>query len=98
MNNKNWSNIKEEIEWESEFEPRLFESGSSFMYGTNIDWLGKAVETLSGKNLEQYFRDHITGPLGMDSTWFIPPEHLKHRIVNYYHKDKDTYKDKDIYK
>ena len=70
---------------------RLFEPGESFRYGTNIDWLGKAVETLSGKNLEQYFRDHITGPLGMDSTWFIPPEHLKHRIVNYYHKDKDTY-------
>ena len=70
---------------------RLFEPGESFRYGTNIDWLGKAVETLSGKNLEQYFRDHITGPLGMDSTWFIPPEHFKHRIVNYYHKDKDTY-------
>ena len=45
---------------------RLFEPGESFRYGTNIDWLGKAVETLSGKNLEQYFRDHITGPLGMD--------------------------------
>lgn len=28
---KNWQKIKKEIEWDSEYEPRLFESGSSFI-------------------------------------------------------------------
>lgn len=70
---------------------RIFPPGESFRYGTNIDWLGKVVEVLSGKSLEKYFRDHITEPLKMDSTWFNPPAHLNERIVDYYFKDKTKY-------
>jgi len=70
---------------------RLFRPGEGFRYGTNIDWLGKVVEVLSGKSLEEYFREHISGPLEMNSTWFNPPKHLNERVVDYYFKDKTKY-------
>ena len=87
---KNWQKIKKEIEWDSEYEPRLFESGSSFMYGTNIDWVGRLIEKVSGKNLEDYLREYVTGPLGMDSTWFNVPENLQPLIVGSLNRDRET--------
>ena len=48
--------------------PRKFEPGTQYTYGMNIDWLGLVVEKISGKKLEQYIEDHITGPLGMKRT------------------------------
>ncbi len=50
--------------------PLLFDPGQKWNYGINIDWVGKAVEKVSGQNLEAYFRDHIFGPLGMRDTGF----------------------------
>lgn len=73
--------------WEYEDKPRLFEAGTNWRYGTNTDWVGKIVEKISGKNLEQYFRNYITGPLQMDATWFNVPDNLKDRIVSYGVKD-----------
>ena len=48
--------------------PMLFDPGSRFEYGINLDWLGLVVEAVSGESLDAYFRTHITGPLGMDNT------------------------------
>ena len=87
---KNWQNIEKEIDWDSEYQPRLFESGSSFMYGTNIDWVGRLIEKVSGNNLENYLRENATGPLGMDSTWFNVPENLHHLIVGSLNRDRNT--------
>ena len=69
--------------WQYEDLPRMEEPGIVWRYGTSTDWVGKVVEKLSGKNLEDYFRDHITGPLGMHSTWFNVPKDLQHLIVSY---------------
>jgi methyl acetate hydrolase len=44
--------------------PLTFDPGEKWDYGINIDWVGKAVEKVSGQDLESYFRDHIFGPLG----------------------------------
>ena len=54
------------------------------MYGTNIDWVGKLIEKISGMNLEQYFRKNITGPLKMNSTWFNVPIELNEKCVTQY--------------
>ena len=35
----NWNQLKAEINWTENYQPRLFESGTSFMYETNIDWV-----------------------------------------------------------
>jgi CubicO group peptidase (beta-lactamase class C family) len=69
--------------WQFEDLPRMDKPGVVWRYGTSTDWVGKVVEKLSGKTLEDYFRDHITGPLGMHATWFNVPEDLQHLIVSY---------------
>ena len=45
--------------------------GTRWEYGIGIDWAGQAVERLSGLNLNEYFRQHIFGPLGMTDTVFL---------------------------
>ena len=85
-----WGNLKKEIGWTENYEPRLFESGTSYMYGTNIDWVGRLVEKISGMNLENYLRKYVTGPLEMNSTWFNVPENLEDLIVTSSYRDKNT--------
>jgi methyl acetate hydrolase len=48
--------------------PQLSDPGTRFEYGINIDWLGRVTEAVSGQPLDAYFRDNITGPLGMTNT------------------------------
>jgi methyl acetate hydrolase len=50
--------------------PLMFEPGTRWQYGTNIDWVGKIVEMVSGERLDVYFQKHILGPLGMSDTGF----------------------------
>lgn len=73
----------DKTDWNYEDLPRRFESGTQFLYGTNLDWVGKLVEKISGLSLEAYFRKNITGPLDMDRTWFNVPDSLQHEIVSY---------------
>ena len=63
--------------------PRVFEAGSGYLYGRGIGWAGKVVEDLSGQSLEAYFREHISGPLGLDRTWFNVPADLQDAIQPY---------------
>jgi methyl acetate hydrolase len=66
--------------------PLLFEPGTAWMYGTSVDWVGKLVEKLSGQNLDEYFRDHIFVPLGMNDTFYNVPESKQARIVTVHHR------------
>ncbi len=50
--------------------PLLHDPGERWTYGISIDFAGKLVEAVSGMTLEAYFREHITGPLGMADTAF----------------------------
>jgi methyl acetate hydrolase len=50
--------------------PMVADPGAQFVYGINIDWLGKVVETVAGQTLDVVIKDGITGPLGMDDTMF----------------------------
>ena len=61
--------------------PLLFEPGTQWIYGTSVDWLGRLVEKLSGKNLEEYFRERIFTPLGMSDTFYNVPEAKQARRV-----------------
>lgn len=51
--------------------PLMHEPGSAWVYGMNIDWVGKAIEKISGGTLEEYLRANILDPLGMKDTSFI---------------------------
>ena len=61
--------------------PLLFEPGTDWLYSTGIDWAGRIVESLSGKNLEVYFRDHIFGPLKMFETSYNQPDDRRGRMA-----------------
>ena len=61
--------------------PLLFDPGEQWLYSTGIDWGGRIVEMLSGKNLETYFRDHIFSPLGMVDTSYNLPEDRQRRLT-----------------
>ncbi len=62
--------------------PLLFEPGERWEYGISTDWVGQAVEAASGESLDLYFQNHITGPLGMANTVFLPtPEQGAGRAV-----------------
>ena len=47
-----------------------FDPGTKWEYGSSTAWLGRLVEAVSGRNLEQYFRDKILDPLAMSDTSF----------------------------
>ncbi|MFN7937046.1 MAG: serine hydrolase domain-containing protein [Bryobacteraceae bacterium] len=69
--------------------PLLFHPGERWQYGTNTDLMGKIVETVSGQNLEDYFRAHIFAPLGMKETAFLPAAAVQERIVSRYDRQAD---------
>jgi methyl acetate hydrolase len=66
--------------------PLLFEPGTQWIYGTSVDWLGRLVERLSGKNLEDYFRERIFTPLGMSDTFYNVPDVKQARLVTVHHR------------
>ncbi len=59
--------------------PLLFEPGMGWAYGGSLDNVGRMVEIASGQPLDRYFRDHITGPLGMNDTGFSLSEKQRAR-------------------
>ena len=56
--------------------PLNFQPGTQWEYspGTGFDTLGRVVEVLSGMNLEQFFKQRIFTPLGMNNTFFTVPQ------------------------
>ncbi|KAM0749527.1 beta-lactamase/transpeptidase-like protein [Meredithblackwellia eburnea MCA 4105] len=53
--------------------PLIHEPGSTWRYGFSNDWLALCVESVSGQELDQYFKDHIFKPLGItDMTFRLP--------------------------
>jgi methyl acetate hydrolase len=69
--------------------PLLFEPGDRWLYGTSTDWVGRLVERVSGKTLDEYFRERILGPLGMSDTFFNVPESKATRLVTVHRREAD---------
>ena len=59
--------------------PALFDPGERWMYGINLDLVGRMVEAASGQRLDDYFDEHTCGPLGMDSTAFRLSDEMQSR-------------------
>jgi CubicO group peptidase (beta-lactamase class C family) len=61
--------------------PLTFDPGDKWDYGINIDWIGKAVERVSGQKLGAYFRANLFEPLGMNDTVFKIGAAQRERLV-----------------
>lgn len=68
--------------------PLLHQPGERFTYGLNVDVLGYLVEVWSGETLDEYFRNHIFVPLGMNDTYFYIPESKAGRLVKVVTEDQ----------
>jgi CubicO group peptidase (beta-lactamase class C family) len=61
--------------------PLQYEPGTTWEYGHSTDVLGRVVEVVSGKPLDQYVSERILVPLGMSDTAFQVPRDKHDRIA-----------------
>jgi methyl acetate hydrolase len=69
--------------------PIMTDPGTRWEYGINIDFIGKAVEAVSGKRLDAYLRDHLFSPLGMNDTRFKITDAQRQRLVGMHARTPD---------
>ncbi len=59
----------------------LFDPGTRWNYGCNIDWVGKIVEAVRGKRLSEVMKERIFAPLDMTDIGFtLTPSMLARRV------------------
>ena len=69
--------------------PIMSDPGTRWEYGINIDFVGKAVEAVSGKRLDAYLRDNLFTPLGMSDTGFKITDNMRQRLVATHARGED---------
>src|SRR5262245_22335960 len=63
--------------------PLNFQPGTQWQYtgGVGFSILGRVVEIVSGMNLDQFFKQRIFTPLGMNNTFFTVPQNRNSDIA-----------------
>jgi methyl acetate hydrolase len=69
--------------------PIATDPGTRWEYGINIDFVGKAVEAVSGQRLDAYLRDNMLAPLGMSDTGFKITDSMRQRLVSMHARGED---------
>jgi CubicO group peptidase (beta-lactamase class C family) len=70
--------------------PLLFQPGAEWNYSHATDVVGRIVEVASGQALDEFFAEHILGPLGMvDTTFRVGPDKAA-RLATLYTPDPKT--------
>ena len=69
--------------------PLMFDPGDRWEYGISIDWVGRAIEAVSGQPLSVYFRDKIFAPLGMTDTEYAISSEQQSRLVQRHQRKAD---------
>ena len=70
--------------------PLLYQPGARWKYGRSSDVLGYLVEVISGKPLDQFFKERIFIPLKMNDTGYYVGKENLNRVTSVYRLDKDT--------
>lgn len=69
--------------------PLLFEPGTKWNYGTNIDWAGQVVEAIRGKRLGEVMAERVFAPLGMSDTAFSMTPSMSERRTEIHQRTDD---------
>jgi CubicO group peptidase (beta-lactamase class C family) len=64
--------------------PMDAQPGSQYVYGYATDILGVVIERASGLPLDQFLKDRIFTPLGMNDTYFFLPKEKASRLTKVY--------------
>lgn len=71
--------------------PLVFQPGQRWHYSVATDVCGHLVELISGRSFDEYLREEIFAPLGMEDTAFHVPEAKSDRLaVNYMRRPDKT--------
>jgi len=65
-----------------------FDPGTQWGYGIGIDWLGKVVEAVDGRRIDEFLRTEIFEPLGMHDTSCEVLDHMAPRLASVKVRDK----------
>ncbi|GMK56287.1 hypothetical protein CspeluHIS016_0301270 [Cutaneotrichosporon spelunceum] len=58
--------------------PLIFEPGQGWNYSLGLDWAGVLIERVTGQTLDEYFKQHIFGPINASTLTFAPtPKHYE---------------------
>jgi CubicO group peptidase (beta-lactamase class C family) len=68
--------------------PFVAQPGTAWVYGYNLDVLGCVIERASGKPLDEFIRERITKPLGLNDTYFFLPKDKRSRLAAVYTPDE----------
>ena len=69
--------------------PLVHQPGAVWDYSLSIDVLGRLIEVVSGKPLDQFFEERIIKPLGMVDTGFYVPQEKWDRLTTLYTLNAD---------
>ena len=68
--------------------PLGFDPGTEWSYHISTNMLGYMIERISGKTLQEYVKETVLEPLGMDETdWYYEPEALSRFVKAYNYVD-----------
>jgi len=69
--------------------PLASDPGTRWEYGINIDFVGKAIEAVSGETLDTYLHQNLFAPLGMTDTGFKLGPSQRERLVGMHARGAD---------
>lgn len=69
--------------------PLIFTPGSQWSYSIATDVCGYLVQKISNTSFDEYLKEQIFEPLGMDDTAFSVPENKAHRLAANYERNPD---------
>ncbi|MCH8812474.1 MAG: serine hydrolase [Gemmatimonadetes bacterium] len=64
--------------------PLMYQPGTAWHYSLSTDVLGRLVEVVSGQSFDEFLRERIFEPLGMDDTGFYVPASKRDRFARSY--------------
>lgn len=64
--------------------PLAIQPGSAWLYGINMDVLGRLIEVTTNQSFPDFLEENIFGPLGMQDTAFFVPEDKVDRFAALY--------------
>ena len=67
----------------------LHDPGERWTYGNNIDWLGRVIEVLCGKRLEEVLRERLFTPLAMQDIAFTMTPSMRARLASIHQRSAD---------
>lgn len=69
--------------------PLLFDPGTRWEYGANIDWAGFVLEAITGQRLGDYLREQVLEPAGLHETGFEPDAAIRARLATIHQRGDD---------